>query len=114
MSYLLLFPAPTSNDVARRCAGSQNNITRSKAEAIDTLKAYGEDIKNAPDPAKKFAELASVHSDCSSHAQFGDLGWFGKGQMQKPFEEATYGLEKGKISGVVETESGVHLILRTA
>lgn len=54
-----------------------------------------------------------MNSDCSSHEANGDLGWFGKGQMQRPFEEATYALSPGQISGVVETESGVHLILRT-
>lgn len=34
--------------------------------------------------------------------------------MQKPFEEATYALKVGQISDVVSTDSGVHLILRTA
>lgn len=34
--------------------------------------------------------------------------------MQKPFEDATYALNLGQISGVISTDSGVHLILRTA
>lgn len=33
--------------------------------------------------------------------------------MQKPFEEATFGLQVGQMSDVVDTDSGVHLILRT-
>jgi len=33
--------------------------------------------------------------------------------MQRPFEEATYALAVGEMSGVVETDSGVHIILRT-
>ena len=42
---------------------------------------------------KSFEELASEYSDCSSAKRGGDLGPFGRGQMQKPFEEATFGLE---------------------
>lgn len=34
--------------------------------------------------------------------------------MQKPFEDATYALKVGELSGVVDTDSGVHIILRTA
>lgn len=54
------------------------------------------------------------YSDCSSARQGGDLGFFGRGQMQKPFEEATYALPVGGMSGVVQTDSGTHIILRTA
>lgn len=41
-------------------------------------------------------------------------GPFGRGQMQKPFEEATYALKVGDISDIVDTDSGVHIIKRTA
>ncbi|CAL9124514.1 unnamed protein product [Musa textilis] len=41
-------------------------------------------------------------------------GRFGRGQMQKPFEEATYALKVGELSGIVDTDSGVHIILRTS
>lgn len=88
----------------------QANITRSKEEAIGILNGYASEIN---DSSEKFKELATKHSDCSSHAKGGDLGWFGPGMMQKPFEEAAYGLKIGQISGVVESDSGVHLIMRT-
>ncbi|PKA47707.1 Peptidyl-prolyl cis-trans isomerase Pin1 [Apostasia shenzhenica] len=60
-----------------------------------------------------FEEVASRHSDCSSAKRGGDLGRFGRGQMQKPFEEAAFALKAGEISDAVDTDSGVHIILRT-
>lgn len=40
-------------------------------------------------------------------------GPFGRGQMQKAFEETTYSLKIGEISDIVDTDSGVHIIMRT-
>ncbi|EFJ22252.1 hypothetical protein SELMODRAFT_232038 [Selaginella moellendorffii] len=61
----------------------------------------------------KFSDLATQLSDCSSAKRGGDLGWFGRGQMQKSFEEATYSLKVGELSGIVDSDSGAHIILRT-
>lgn len=40
-------------------------------------------------------------------------GWFGRGQMQESFEDAAFSLKVGELSDVVDTQSGVHIILRT-
>lgn len=57
-------------------------------------------------------DLAVSESDCSSARKMGDLGFFGRGDMQKEFEEAAFALKPGEVSHVVETASGLHLIER--
>lgn len=89
----------------------QENITISKEEAISLLEDYRKQITSGQ---CSFDELASRVSDCSSAKRGGDLGLFGRGAMQKPFEEAAFALKVGELSQIVDTDSGVHIILRTA
>jgi NIMA-interacting peptidyl-prolyl cis-trans isomerase 1 len=87
----------------------ETNITRTKEEAVEMLKGYEQQIRSGD---KQLGELAVSESDDSSARKRGDLGFFGKGQMQKGFEDAAFALQPGEMSGVVETASGVHLIQR--
>lgn len=73
------------------------------------LKGYEDQIRSGQ---KSLGDLAVSESDCSSARKRGDLGFFGKGQMQKEFEDAAFALQPGEMSGIVETASGVHLIQR--
>jgi peptidyl-prolyl cis-trans isomerase D len=58
-----------------------------------------------------FARLArELSRDPGSAAQGGDLGWFGRGMMTKPFEEAVFSLKEGQISEVIKTDFGYHII----
>lgn len=86
-------------------------ITRSKEEALDLIKTYREQIVSGE---ATFTELASQYSDCSSAKRGGDLGPFGRGTMQKPFEQAAFALKVGELSSPVDTDSGIHIIERTA
>ena len=83
-------------------------ITRSKDEAIANVQAFKAQITSAED----FMRIASESSECRSAANGGDLGFFGPGQMQAPFEHASFALQVGQISELVDTDSGIHIILR--
>ncbi len=63
---------------------------------------------------EKFAELAKQKSkDPGSAGQGGDLGFFGRGQMVKPFEEAVFAMKAGEIRGPIESDFGFHIIRLT-
>ena len=85
---------------------------QASAADIAAAKAKAEQIlQQAKLSPKKFAELARQHSqDPGSAANGGDLGMFGRGAMVKPFEDATFTLKPGEISGLVQSDFGFHII----
>jgi parvulin-like peptidyl-prolyl isomerase len=87
----------------------RSTAERSEEEAKKLAQEILLKIKNGAD----FAELAKEHSDCpSGKAKGGSLGDFGRGVMAKKFEETAFNLEVGKISEVVKTPFGYHIIRR--
>ena len=80
---------------------------------VQTL-TEAEAIHNKVVAGGSFADLAKEHSSCPSRNQGGDLGFFNRGQMVKPFEDAAYTLQVGELSKPVQTQFGYHLIQRTA
>ena len=85
-------------------AGADPNQEKAKA------KAKAEDLLRQIKEGADFAALAKANSDCTSAAKGGDLNFFGKGQMVPPFEKAAFALETGKVSDIVETRFGYHII----
>jgi peptidyl-prolyl cis-trans isomerase D len=80
-----------------------------------TAKAKAEEIlKEVQKTPAKFADLAKKHSqDPGSAANGGDLGFFGRGMMVKPFEDAAFSQTEGQISALVQSDFGFHIIKLT-
>lgn len=75
------------------------------------LKKKLEDMRADIDSKKTtFAEAAKVSDDKTNAQKGGDLGFFPRGRMVKPFEDAAFAAEPGTLTGVVETPFGYHLI----
>lgn len=98
-------------DSRRPSSWREAQITRTKEEAMTMILAHEARIRSGQ---TSLGELAVSESDCSSSRKMGDLGFFGRGDMQKEFEEAAFALKPGEVSNVVETASGLHLIERLA
>ena len=80
---------------------------KSRQEAKAKAEKVLEQLKKGGD----FAKLAAEYSDDpGSRDHGGDLGFFERGQMIKPFEDAAFSLKPGQLSGVVETRFGYHII----
>jgi len=92
-SHILIKVEPTADDAAKAAA-------RKKIEDIRQKLTDGGD----------FAELAKEYSEGPSGPQGGELGFFRRGQMVKPFEDAAFSMKANEISAPVETRFGYHLI----
>lgn len=86
-------------------------ITTEKTDKAKAKAKAEEILKELQQNPKAFADLAKKYSqDPGSAAKGGDLGFFGRGMMVKPFEDAAFSLKQGETSGLVESDFGFHII----
>merc|ERR1719492_207709 len=114
--HILCKHGESRNPISRR---TNQPITISREEAHSELNGFREEFKDVEEVSDvpwglfaAFKQGAKERSDCGSFKKYGDLGWFGRGQMQKAFEEASFSLGNGELSKIVDTASGSHLLLR--
>jgi len=77
---------------------------------IDKARKEIEAIRKEALKGTDFSTLATKYSDGPSKSQGGDLGYFGRGRMVKPFDDAAFSMKVGEISEVVQTQFGFHII----
>ncbi|HVY62543.1 MAG TPA: peptidylprolyl isomerase, partial [Planctomycetota bacterium] len=95
-----IYVAPDAETIKNRM---EADAKRQAEQAIADIKA-----------GARFEDVARKRSqDPGSKRKGGDLGWFGHGQMVKPFEEAAFALKVGDMSGPVKSDFGYHVILLT-
>lgn len=89
-------------------------LVRVPAEASDDMvqkaKARIEEAAAQIKGGKDFAAVAAKFSEDGSASNGGELGWFGRGEMVKPFEDAAFGLKPGEVSAPVRSQFGFHLV----
>jgi peptidyl-prolyl cis-trans isomerase C len=88
-------------------ADEEYNASHILVETLEEAQAIKEELINGAD----FAEMAREKSTGPSGPGGGSLGWFGKGMMVPPFEEAVIALSPGDVSDPVQTQFGWHVIL---
>jgi foldase protein PrsA len=99
-------PVPDGDPMAVKIKCS-HILVKKQGEALRIL----ERLKNR----EKFGDLAKELSlDTGSARKNGNLGYFGRGRMVKPFEDAAFALGVGQTSEPIKTEYGYHIIKRTA
>jgi peptidyl-prolyl cis-trans isomerase C len=76
-------------------------------------KTEAEDLLVLIEGGRPFEDVAKTQSLCPSGKDGGDLGWFGKGMMVKPFEDACFTMTVGQVSQPIQTQFGYHLIKLT-
>jgi len=117
-------PMPTDSEIEQRYQNTLNRYaTEERRRARHILLRTGDSAEKNAQQKKRaeeilaqirngadFAEKAKEFSDDGSAPKGGDLGFFQREQMVKPFADAAFSLAEGEVSGIVETQFGYHII----
>jgi len=83
---------------------------KAKTSDIQAIQKRAEMVLELARKGEDFAKLARKYSEDSTASKGGDLGYFTREDMVKPFSDSAFSLEKGEISDLVRTRFGLHII----
>ena len=95
---------------AERFSGAEEEVEFDASHILVDTQDQAQELVTALEGGADFATLARENSTGPSGPSGGALGWFGRGQMVAPFEEAVVEMEVGGISAPVQTQFGWHVI----
>jgi parvulin-like peptidyl-prolyl isomerase len=102
----MFYESNMENFITPEQVKARHILVSNEAGGRKKIEKISQDILTGSD----FEKLAQEHSACPSGQNGGDLGYFGRGQMVEPFENAAFGLDIGEVSEIVETSFGYHII----
>ncbi len=109
LSLFGLCAIPSFNTQTAQAEQTEYRTVRASHILVDTEEEALE-LKKRIENGESFEQLAREYSKCMSREKGGNLGFFKRGQMVKPFEDAAFSLPVGVVSDPVKTEYGWHLI----
>ena len=113
--HLLIKHEKSRNPISRRTNESTSGVSveAAHAELTTYIEKINADAQSDPEGLQgAFMKHAKARSDCGSFQMGGNLGEFGPGEMQSQFENGTRAIKPGEMSGIVDSDSGSHLIYR--
>lgn len=113
LSLLGILAVPAFNLQPVQAEQTEFRTVRASHILVDTEEEALE-LKKRIENGESFESLAQEYSKCMSREKGGNLGFFKRGQMVKPFEDAAFSLPVGVVSDPVKTEYGWHLIKVTS
>lgn len=101
---------PALNDFSKDEVRASHILFATKDKDAEAVKKQAEAVLARIKKGEDFAKLAKEFGSDGTKEFGGDLGWFGRGDMVKEFEDAAFAMQKGQVSELVKTEFGYHIV----
>ncbi|KAH9258353.1 hypothetical protein BASA81_003402 [Batrachochytrium salamandrivorans] len=110
-SHILIKHRGVRNPVSK--GANPGEISRDFDEALVLANEILDQLHQSENPQLLFGQIALERSDCNSYIRNGDLGKNTRQKWQKDFADAAFELDVHEISGVISSQSGLHVVMRT-